>query len=573
MRGKATGKRKATDIFSGAPPPPPPSVEHHRHLVNSRDSDASFASSRPSSIGLNQNLHSDRSHQSSTIRSINTFLSSHNFPISLRANSVPSVKDISETLKFLLSTVDSPCDALKWDEDVVFFLKSVNCPLKLTKSALRAPNSPHNWPNVLAVANWLVQYGRYCQYLSSSPASVAASDANSMQSFGLQSFRHFIRNEDDVVNELDSVFLGKLEAEKVSLAETILNCEKVSGELEARLDVLRKGPSRKEALERVKADLENDVNKFCTMVRERSERSRGMEKVVEEKEREVVAKEEERGRISEENMELKKSVEEQSFNVRDVERMKRELVAVERDVLEGEVVRDGWEQKAWELNSRISNQFHQIQRIAIDCNQAMRRLKVDVQFVVDERGVEPGEVMGVDYKAVVKPALSSLYDGIKEGSMKKVEELVTLQEHASEMASKIESRKGLLGSVQLQINEVEEKMRIVKEEAQDLAAKCDLEVKTMAGGLKTEEMNLEDVEKEAAEMLEASEVRLEEEVKQSEVEVQATAAKLFALIDSISKHKEYVDSKISEVKTRVADTASAVSEIYKASLKKHLGGS
>ncbi|CAH8296428.1 unnamed protein product [Eruca vesicaria subsp. sativa] len=570
MRGsKVTGKRKATDIFGGALPPPPPSVEHHRHIPNSRDSDASFASSRPSSIGLTRDLHTDRSHQSSTIRSINTFLASHNFPISLRANPVPPVKDISETLKFLLSTVDCPCDTLKWDEDVVFFLKSVNCPFKLTKSTLRAPNSPHNWPNVLAVANWLVQYARFRQYLASNPS--VAPDDNSMRLFGFQSFRHFIRNEDDLVNDLDSDFLGKLEAEKASIAETISNCEKVSGELDAKLDALRKGPSRKEALERVKAELEKDVNKFYTMVTERSERTRGMEKVVEEKEKELAAKEEEKERICEENKELKKSVEEQSFNVRDVERMKRELVAVERGVEEAEVARDGWEQKAWELNSKISNQFHQIQRLAIDCNQAMRRLKVDVQFAVNERGVEPGEVMGVDYKGVVKPALCSLYDGVKEGSMKKVEELVTLQEQASELASKMESRKRLLGSIQLQINEAEEKMRIVKKEAQEFAAKCDLEVKTMAEGLKTEERNLEDVEKEAAEMLKASEVRLEEEAKQSEAEVQATAAKLFALIDSISKHKEYMDSKILEVKTRVADTASAVSEIYKASLKKQLG--
>ena len=41
---------------------------------------------------------------------------------------------------------------------------------------------------------------------------------------------------------------------------------------------------------------------------------------------------------------------------------------------------------------------------------------------------------------------------------------------------------------------------------------------------------------------------------------------------SISKHKEYMDSKILEVKTGVADTASAVSEIYKGSLKRHFGG-
>ncbi|KAG5386081.1 hypothetical protein IGI04_037551 [Brassica rapa subsp. trilocularis] len=502
MRGGAAGKRKTTTGFSGAPQPqPPPSVDYQRQLFNSRDSDASFASSRPSSVGLSRasDIHTDRSHQSSTIRSVNAFLASHNSPISLRAHPVPPVKDISETLVFLLSTVDFHCDDRKWDEDVVFFLRSLSCPLKLTKSTLRAPNSPHNWPNVLAVINWLVQYARFRQHLSSSLASVAP-DANSMSSFGIRSYCHFIRGEDDSVNNLDSEFLGKLEAEKVTIAETISNSEKVAAELEAKLDALRKGPSKKEALEKVKSDLEKDVNKFRTMVAERSERTRGMEKVVEEKEKEVVAKEEDRGRIFEENKELKKSVEVQCFNVRDVERMKRELQAVERDVGEAEVARDGWEQKAWEVNSQISNQFHQIQRLAIDCNQALRRLK-------------------------------------------------------------------------LQVNEVEEKMKLVKKETQELASNCDLEVKTMAESLRTDAMNLEVVEKEAAEMLKASEVRLEEAVKQSEKEVQAVASRLFALIDSISKHKEYMDSKILEVKTGVADTATAVAEIYKGSLKRHFGGS
>ncbi|ESQ45006.1 hypothetical protein EUTSA_v10010243mg [Eutrema salsugineum] len=571
MRGGATGKRKAFEGFGGAPPPPPPSVEHQRHLVNSRDSDASFASSRPSSIGLGRasDVYSDRSHQSSTIRSINAYLSSYNFPISLRAHPVPPVKEISETLRFMLSTVDFPCDSQKWDEDVVFFLKSLNCPFKLTKSSLRAPNTPHNWPNVLAVIHWLVQHGRYHHHLSSNPASVA--DGNSMNSFEIQSYRHFIRGEDDLVNDLDTEFLGKLEAEKATVAETISGCENNAGELEAKLEALRKGPTKKEALEKVKGNLEKDVNKYNTMVVGYTDKIRGMEKVVEEKETELIAKEEERQRISEENKELKKSVEVQSFNVRDVERMKRELQAVERDVSEAEGARDGWEQKAWELNSQIRNQFHQIQTLAIDCNQALRRLKLDIQFTVKERGESPAEVMGVDYKSVVKPALCSLHDGIKGSSMEKAETLNTFQHQVSEMASKLESKKSLLGSIQLQIKELEEKMELVKKETQDLAAKCDLEAKTMAESVKTEALNLEVVEKEAAEFLKASELRLQEAVKQSEEKVQAVAAQLFALIDSISKHKEYMDSKILEMKTGVTDTANAVSETYKANLKWHLG--
>ncbi|KAL1212542.1 putative kinetochore protein NDC80 [Cardamine amara subsp. amara] len=572
MRGGATGKRRTTVGFGGAPPPPPPSIEQQRQLVNSRDSDASFASSRPSSIGVGgraSDVYSDRSHQSSSIRTINAFLSSHSVPISLRTHPVPSVKEITETLKFLLSAVNYPSETNKWDEDLVFFLKSVNCPFKVTKSSLKAPNTPHNWPTALAVVHWLVELALYRQHLSTNSAYVP--DANSMNSFAIQSFRHFIRGEDDLVNDLDSEFLGKLEAEKISVAETNAGCEKISGELEAKLEALRKGPSKKETLEKVKADLEKDVNKFRTIVVEYTDRTQAVEKVVEEKAKELKTKEEERERIAEENKELKKNVELQSFSTRDVERMRRELQAVERDVAESEVARDGWEQKAWELNSQIRNQFHQIQTLAIDCNQALRRLKLDIQFAVNERGQTPEEVMGVDYKSVVKPALCSFYDGIKGSSTEKMEELIMLQHQVSEMALKIESKKSLLGSIQLQINELEEKIKLVKKETQELIAKCDSEAKTMVESVKTEALNLEVVEKEAAEFLKASKLRLEEAVKQSEEEVQACAAQLFALIDSISKQKEYMDSKISEMKTGVANTASAVSEIYKANFKKHLG--
>ncbi|CAN8255189.1 unnamed protein product [Cochlearia groenlandica] len=70
------------------------------------------------------------------IKSINAFLSSKNFSISLRSNSVPSVKDISEILIFLLSAVDYPCDPLKWDEEVIFFIRSMKCPYKLDSDFL-----------------------------------------------------------------------------------------------------------------------------------------------------------------------------------------------------------------------------------------------------------------------------------------------------------------------------------------------------------------------------------------------------------------------------------------------------
>ncbi|CAN8242261.1 unnamed protein product [Cochlearia groenlandica] len=78
-----------------------------------------------------------------------------------------------------------------------------------------------------------------------------------------------------------------------------------------------------------------------------------------------------------------------------MDKMRRELLVVERDVTETESARDGWDQKALVLNSHIRNQFHQLLRLAIDCNHSLRRLKIDIQFAINERGELLGEVMGV----------------------------------------------------------------------------------------------------------------------------------------------------------------------------------
>ena len=62
------------------------------------------------------------------------------------------------------------------------------------------------------------------------------------------------------------------------------------------------------------------------------------------------------------------------------------------------------------------------------------------------------------------------------------------------------------------------------------------------------------------------ELKLQEAVRQSEEEIQIRACDLSALVDSVSKHKEYMESKISEMKSSLLETALAVAEAYKNSL-------
>lgn len=66
--------------------------------------------------------------------------------------------------------------------------------------------------------------------------------------------------------------------------------------------------------------------------------------------------------------------------------------------------------------------------------------------------------------------------------------------------------------------------------------------------------------------MKTSELRLQEAIRQSEEEIQMRACELFTLVDAVSKYKEYVESRISEMKSELAETAVAVSDAYKGSL-------
>lgn len=69
----------------------------------------------------------------------------------------------------------------------------------------------------------------------------------------------------------------------------------------------------------------------------------------------------------------------------------------------------------------------------------------------------------------------------------------------------------------------------------------------------------------------ATELKMQEAIKQSEEEIQMRARELFKLVDSVSKYKEHVGSKISEMKKDLSETAGAVSEAYKGSFPSQFG--
>ncbi|KAJ4962165.1 hypothetical protein NE237_022104 [Protea cynaroides] len=571
MRG---GRRRPKESIPERPSIDPRTISHR----DGRDSDASFCSSRPSfsSAGMGRAASSvsinDRSYQSRALREINTYLSSQSSTISLRPP-LPSAKDITETLRFLCHRLDWP-DINKLEEDLPLLLKILDCPIKLNKSALKAPGTPHTWPSLLAVIHWLVQIALYSDHITSSDSNTSnfLSD-NKVFLYAFESYSLYLRGEDDEVDDLDREFTEKVEQEKNAAADKVTLMEGEVANLAAEIEALRMAPSSREERENDKSVFEKDIQKFHTIIEEISNGILLMETALKEKEKELETKVREYQRICEENEELKKNIDSQTMNAREAERMKRELQAVERDIAEAEAARNAWEEKSWDLDAALGHKFKELESLSIECNQALRRLKLgnDFQYVLNPKGSTPAEVLGIDYKSNIKPELTSLMDSINKSSVTKLEELISLQQRSVDNDSKLELKRNRLAVLQSRVDDGEAQLNMLKKEIQDCTSRYTVEAKEMVEDVERETHEMDMVEREAEEYLKASKANLQRVIEQTEEETQMCARELVMLLDLISKYKECMETTVSVMGNDLSDTAKAVADTHKHSLKAQFG--
>ncbi|XP_016539146.2 kinetochore protein NDC80 homolog isoform X2 [Capsicum annuum] len=565
MRGAGRRRTNSAMPTDRRYPQPTPTANDPRQFLSTggRDSDASFASSRPSSIGVNSRSSaipiSDRSYQNSAMRTINAYLSSQNVTFTLKAP-LPSARDITETLKFILSRFEfSPHESQKLEDNLQTLLKSLNCPVKLNKSALRAPGTPHSWPSLLAAIHWLVQLCKFDDHRLRSGQPLASE--NKELSYTIESYLHYVRGEDDQEEELDRRSKQEVEQRRTWLIENMNVLEGNVKAQEAKLEAMKTGPSKSEVLENEKCALEEDVKKFRAIIEQLERRMIAMEKLLEEKEKGLETKVAENDTICAENTELRKRVEEQGINARDAERMKREIQALERDIGDNENQRNEWEEKAWDLDSTARNEYKKLEERMLECNQSLRRLKLgnEFQYQLNAQGFSPAKVLGIDYKATLKPMLASFEDEMKKSAMGKLEELISLQQQTAEKVSKVESKKKHLAALQAQIDNLEAQLDLIKKERQDFTSSCATEARSIVEEVETETRKLDQVEKEAADFL-------KETVAQTEEEVQMCARELFAVVDRDSKYKEHIPSNIATMKNDLTETTRATADMHKAGL-------
>ncbi|KAK8956197.1 hypothetical protein KSP40_PGU014507 [Platanthera guangdongensis] len=360
-------------------PTPSPSLPFYEYSSNigtdgRRDSDASsFCSSLPSSAGSRStySIRSAPSDRASYLRAVNSYISSLSPPIFLKPP-LPPAKDIIDALHRLFSRLDLDAPIHDLTRDLPSLLAALGCPVKLSKSALRAPSTPHAWPSVISVLHWLVQLARVSDHLVSSPSALHLSN-NSLHQYISGSYSFFLSGDDCAVADLDAEYLDRAERDTASAVKNAEALEAEVAQLDEKHRDLASNPSPLEALEVERAALLEDVKKFQNVVDKFYGIIEEKKEKLAEREKELETRGTEKTRLDEEIEALRQRIHGQALSTRDVERMTRELQAVEREISDAERRRNETDEKTWLLNPEVEREFREIETSAEQCNQAIRK--------------------------------------------------------------------------------------------------------------------------------------------------------------------------------------------------------
>ncbi|CAN6317998.1 unnamed protein product [Urochloa humidicola] len=526
-----------------------------------RDSDAaSLCSSHPASsvgVGAGGVLNfSDRATQAAALRVVNAFLA----PAVTLRGPLPAARDIQAALRLLLERIDFPPNEATFEDDLIQALKLLGCPYKITRSVLKSPGTPHSWPPLLSVLYWLTNFAQICDAES---ASASEAPPNDLMAYTTQGYRHFLSGDDDAVEALDEEYLAKARKDGEATVATVRELQKEVQELEAEVNKLTSGPSRRAALEAEKEAFTADVKKFEAVMKTWKSKVGEMEEALVDLEKELEAKVLDAKRTAAENQELLKKVDAQAVNVRDVERMRREMQAIESDIANAENGKASLEDKCWELDSKLVTKLDELEGLAEQCNQAIKRLKpgIDFQYVINSKGTSPADMLGPDYKTVLKPAVLAHAEENKRTVVLNLAESADLQKQLQGSAKMLEEERSNISSLQAKHDEMVACLNSLEREIANDESRYIADARRMKDEWEKKYNALSSVEKEADEFLKNSEMRLQEAIIKSDRESQALAHELLQLLDSIAEHKELMEAKIAQGRKDLYETADYIASL------------
>lgn len=510
----------------------------------------------------------DKAFQTVSMRRLVEYLTTHGYSFPISPKLLPSGKDIQYMIEFLFRQVDPTFRLIKLEDDVPLFFRVLGYPFQISKSALYAAGSPHSWPNLLAALTWLVDLFN-CIEKEEDVKAESGGQSDFIFEYVAQSYECFLEGDDDSCNALDE----KMQTQVSELTEEARrDAEQIAQqitELDAKLQALKSEPSPLAVLETKKSMLISDVGKFNALIQNLISHKASLEKKVEQHKHQLELKKAELASIATENQALAQLVAVQTVNVEDFEKMTRELRSVEEDLQLASTSRKEKEKEIWDLEVLASKKLKKLESVALDCNHAMRRLKVSnldtsstagnpFEINLNPRGETAQNLLGVDIKQVVRPQLAALLEDTERSVRDKWKESTDLLKEISSKEDALQEKRASNAQLEAKMKELE----AVNKKSQEKLESIQSAIYKIRTQVEEDEEKFKALKLECGERYERAKREHEQLEASCEHELQQGTSKLYAVFEGVAGLAEHCHSRNAALKAEVDQLKDMVNNNY-----------
>ncbi|KXZ44538.1 hypothetical protein GPECTOR_65g156 [Gonium pectorale] len=320
---------------------------------------------------------SSKDYQANCIRTVITYLSTHNFPaaVSPKTLASPTGKDFSTIVTFLFQQVDPTFRIQgKVEDEVPVFFKRLSYPFQISKSALFAVGSPHSWPAVLAALTWLVELLTYTENAGESSGTTFERENKVEQEFLdylAAGYSAFMSGNDERCQQLDDELAVKFTAREGDLDARCDKLKKANTDVLAELERLRSMPDPVLVAQQQRQEQMLDQQKFEQLAQKQT-----LIRKLAERKADLQAYQEQCAAMQAEVDQLRQRVAGQTVNKQDVARMTMERHK-QQEMLDSEQAKvQQMERKVHEQEVQMVHVLTGLEATAERYNKLAHRLKL-----------------------------------------------------------------------------------------------------------------------------------------------------------------------------------------------------
>lgn len=406
----------------------------------------------------------DKHYMQLCVKNLISYVIDHGYeqPISPKILTNPSSRDFQHIFLFLVRNIDPNFSFQKrFEDEVPAILRALGYPFTISKSALSAVGSPHTWPSLLGVLTWLMGLLKYGDAMRARDETDQGLDPNErrQQIFYdnmVQAYSQFLQGADDFPN-LDKALCQHFEAESSKREAEIAKIQADRDELAVTLHSLQTQPSPLALIVEHRTSLETNIHKFQLLIPSLIEHNNNVQKKIKDKEVDIDSDEKELTILLDEKARLQEALARQEEKGIDSERM----------VADKDRLRDGL-RKLRDQRSQCEREQRESEQLLAEAysvlDDAVRRyhnLAASLESVSANPRIDPTSIdweLTISRDAAITEADKLLSKNVE------ADILPVLRELKEQTANAIPSLQGENLKYQDRIDEVEEKLIVLRNE-------------------------------------------------------------------------------------------------------------